>query len=335
MNLEQTNALWTKYKETYGLDSPVMIEEVAYDAPDNVEAFFDLIELLQGRVILHLTKRVHLYRPDFVLFIIIHEFTHLYDFLTCPFPVTEHEKLFLYMNAYSEYHACRLTLGYLLEDISFFNRDKERERKPEKTVYVNKNQIPAPFREISVRRLLEEGLFRTRIAYEEFYITTLPNLFVNSFRQLMYLYGYISLFDNDIATLERTLRVLRIDDGNYLMLYDALKKVDVEKILYYARQCYDGGFLLFLRNFIRSNYDPSLYEPEELNGITAENAQEFIDKLNERQAKESGGVMAADPGTGGVPRIEESPAAAFLRGAVAAARCSGQPDIFLSAFENQ
>ena len=111
MNLEQANALWMKYKETYGLDSPVMIEEVAYDAPDNVEAFFDLIELLQGRVILHMTKRAHLYRPDFVLFIVIHEFTHLYDFLTCPFPVTEHEDLFLYMNAYSEYHACRLTLG--------------------------------------------------------------------------------------------------------------------------------------------------------------------------------------------------------------------------------
>ena len=334
MNLEQANALWTKYKETYGLDSPVMIEEVAYDAPDNVEAFFDLIELLQGRVILHMTKRAHLYRPDFVLFIVIHEFTHLYDFLTCPFPVTEHEKLFLYMNAYSEYHACRLTLGYLLEDISYFNRDKERERKPEKTVYVNKNQIPAPFREISIRRLLEEGLFRTKIAYEEFYITTLPNLFVNSFRQLMYLYGYISLFENDIATLERTLRVLRIDDGNYLMLYDALKKVDVDNILFYAKECYDGGFLLFLRNFIRSNYDPSLYDAEELNSVTAETAQDFIDVLNERQAARETRSMAAIGRHTSVPNLEESPAAAFLRGAIDAARYSGQPDFFMETFEN-
>ncbi len=322
MKLEQVNALWKTYKEKYGLDSPVMIEEVAYDAPDNVEAFFDLIELLQGKYILHMTKRTHLYRPDFVLFIVTHEFTHLYDFLTCPFPVDDHENLFLYMNAYSEYHACRLTLEYLLEDISYFNRDKTKERKPEKKVYVNKNQIPAPFREISIRRLLEEGLFRTKIAYEEFYVTTLPNLFVNSFRQLMYLYGYISHFENDIQTLEQTLRVLRIDDGNYLMLYDALKKVDVDQILHFTKECYNGGFLLFLRNFIRTHYDPSLYDQEELNSVTAETAQDFIDTLNDRMVAR--GDADLDPASlmAGVPNLENSPAAAFLRGAVETARYS-------------
>ena len=95
-----------------------------------------------------------------------------------------------------------------------------------------------------------------------------------------------------------------------------------------------GGFLLFLRNFIRSNYDPSLYDTEELGEITAETAQDFIDLLNERQAAREAGSAAACGRHSGVPRLEESPAAAFLRGAVDAARYRGQPGFFLETIEN-
>ena len=286
MTLEQVNGFWTAYKERYELDSDVMIDEVLFDAPEEVEAFFDLIELLAGKRILHMTRRAHIYRTEFVKFILTHEFTHLYDFLTCPFEPDRSEMLLLYMQSYSEYHACRVTLDYLIKDLSRDNR-----------VYVNKNQIPGPFKDISIRRLLEESLLRTRIAYEQFYVLTMPNMFVNGFRHLMYLMGYISLLNNDEETLVRTLKVLRIDDGNYLLLYKALKDEDVDKILLYTRKCYDGGFIYFLKRYIHDHMDPDLYNEEELEELTPENYEEFMEILNERreQAEEAASDMEGEP----------------------------------------
>lgn len=295
MNLREVNKLWKEYKKRHGMDNNLLIEEVVFDAPEEVEAFFDLIELLAGKRILHMTRRAHIYRSEFIKFILTHEFTHLYDFINCPFDIEDHERLFLYMNSYSEFHACKVTLEMLIKDLS--NDDK---------VYVNKNQIPGPFKDISIRRLMEESLYRTKLAYDTFYVITIPHHFVNSFRQLMYLYGYISILKNDMDTLERTLRVLRIDDGNYIFLYRALKEEDVDGILEYAKKVYHGAFLYFIKSFIRRNYDPDLYSDEELEGLDETNAQEFIEELNKR--------------VGTLDQVPKDPKESFLQDSIKYAR---------------
>ena len=66
------NDLWKKYKKNLGFDSDVEISEILYDAADGVEASFDLMEMLEGKYILHLTRRFPIYREEFVHFLFMH-----------------------------------------------------------------------------------------------------------------------------------------------------------------------------------------------------------------------------------------------------------------------
>lgn len=294
MNLEQINELWTEYKERYELDSDIMIEGVAYDTPEFVEGCFDLIELMHGRYILHLTRRVHIYSESYIRFILFHEFTHFYDFIKSDFE--EKQDLFLYMNSYSEYHACRIALGHFIDRLTL------------KTVHINKIQIPGPFKEISIRRLLEESLYRAKMGYDEFYAFYQPQDFVNCFRLLMYLFGYIALFkDQDEALVAQVLKVLRIKDDCYINLYHALKDQDIPLILDYCKECYECAFLMFLRDYIHKHYDPSLYDEDELESLTQDNYQEFLEDLDEQQQEMDDAQEEM-----------ESPIAAFIAGCLKA-----------------
>ena len=154
MNLRQINELWNEYKEKYDLPKDVQISAVQYDAEKYVEGFFNILELLDGKYILHLNPRFHLYSDSYARFILFHEFTHFYDFINSSFDETE--DLFIYMNAYSEFHACRVTLARFMERLTL------------KTVHIDKIQIPGPFNEISIRHLLEEGLWRVKVCFEQF-----------------------------------------------------------------------------------------------------------------------------------------------------------------------
>mgnify|MGYP002609720542 FL=1 len=212
MNLRQINELWNEYKEKYDLPKDVQISAVQYDAEKYVEGFFNILELLDGKYILHLNPRFHLYSDSYARFILFHEFTHFYDFINSSFDETE--DLFIYMNAYSEFHACRVTLARFMERLTL------------KTVHIDKIQIPGPFNEISIRHLLEEGLWRVKICFEQFLETLEPNDFVMTFRQLMYLLGYISLFENDDVLLEQTLQFAHLDTDDFFALYHALKELE-------------------------------------------------------------------------------------------------------------
>ena len=212
MNLRQINELWNEYKEKYDLPKDVQISAVQYDAEKYVEGFFNILELLDGKYILHLNPRFHLYSDSYARFILFHEFTHFYDFINSSFDETE--DLFIYMNAYSEFHACRVTLARFMERLTL------------KTVHIDKIQIPGPFNEISIRHLLEEGLWRVKVCFEQFLETLEPNDFVMTFRQLMYLLGYISLFENDDVLLEQTLQFAHLDTDDFFALYHALKELE-------------------------------------------------------------------------------------------------------------
>ena len=185
MNLTQINNLWEEYKETYELDSDARITAVRYDTGEYVEGCFNLIEMMDGDYILHVNPNMHLYNEEYCKFILFHEFTHFYDYITNPFPEEEKEKLIMWMNAYSEFHACRLTLARCIELVRL------------KTVDVDKMQIPGQYKEISIRQLLMESIYRAQIFFMDFIVSNNLQDYANGLRSLMYLLGYVSLFEND------------------------------------------------------------------------------------------------------------------------------------------
>ncbi len=313
------NRMWNCYKEKKGLRSDIVIDELRFDAAEGTEASFDLIELLKGQTTLHVTKRLHLYRGDFVQFLLWHEFTHLYDFITYPYEkpdpddaasrgsMTENvntasdraifgnygeirlprkqsaedllksdagKRLFDYMNTYSEFHACRTALGMIFHDAGSL-----------RGIDADKNQIPAPFREISLKRMLGDCLRRAHVAYKKFEMMMVPQVFVVYFRQIMYLYGYVSFFGNDTEALRQSFEVLGIADKEelYLAMYQALKEKRIDDILLYSERIYRDSYLLFVREYIRKHYDPGLYTEEELAELTPDNYHDFLEMIANRK----------------------------------------------------
>lgn len=104
-----------------------------------------------------------------------------------------------------------------------------------------------------------------------------------TFRQLMYLLGYISLFENDDVLLEQTLQFAHLDTDDFFDLYHALKEINYEEILKLTRKIYNSAFLIYLRGFFRRNYDRRILPDDELENITADNCDEYKAILDQRQ----------------------------------------------------
>lgn len=317
--LLQFNKMWTDYKKRNQIASGILLDEVRADAPEGTEACFDLMEMLEDRYILHVTSRIHLYNGDFTDFILDHEFTHLADFIAYPYKKPslmyfgerardeEHvntaadknifgdygkinlprkktrkgllsddigKRLFDYMNTYSEFHACQVALSRLLSDPA-----------GRCLVDVDKNIIPAPFKYISLRRMLGDTLRKAHAAYQKFSAMLVPQVFALYFRYVMYLFGYVSYFGNDIDILRQTLAVLEVGDKEelYLAMYQALKDKDIERILDQTGRIYQDSYLPFVKEYIRRHYDAGLYTEEELEEITPDNYHDFLETLANRK----------------------------------------------------
>ena len=317
--LSQWNKMWVDYKRDQHCDSDILLDEVRYDAPDGVEASFDLLEMIEGKYILHLTKRIHIYRSEFVHFLLYHEFTHLKDFIEYPYekPTLDDirrrtiqednvntasdrsifgtfgeihlpqklsgdnmlegdhgKKLFDYMNTYSEYHACRIAFSKIV-----------RPSAEGAVIDVSKKQVPGPFKDISIQRMLSDCLRRAHIAYQKFSALLVPQIFVLYFRQVMYLFGYVSHFGNDVETLKKTFEVMGISDLEemYLDMYKALKDKDIQAIYECSNRIYHDSYVSFVKDYIRKNYDPGLYTEDELNNVTPENYHLFIEMITNRK----------------------------------------------------
>ena len=317
--LSQWNKKWCDFKRNMHCDSDILLDQVLYDAPDGVEASFDLLEMIQGKYILHLTRRIHIYRSEFVDFLLYHEFTHLLDFIEYPYtrPTMDDikrreireenvntasdrsifgtfgeihlpqkmsgenmlegdvgKKLFDYMNTYSEFHACQTAFGKV------FRQSQEGE-----LIDVRKNQVPGPFRDISIQKMLSDCLRRAHVAYQKFSAMLVPQVFVLYFRQMMYLFGYLSYFANDLEMLRQTFDVLGVRnlEEMYLGMYQSLKEKNIPDILASADQIYRDSYLPFVKDYIRRNYDPGLYTEDELDKITPENYHAFLEMIANRK----------------------------------------------------
>ena len=221
MTLESINKKWIRYKEKYQVDSPVLIEEVRFDAAKGVESSFDVTELFSGSYILHLSEKMHLYRGAYIDYILCHEFTHLADFLTHPYSSNVVGRLYPYMNTWSEYHASRRCLGMVLEKAFSGQVD------PEKAV------IPQAFRDISLRKLINDTLGQTKAALEEFRHSGNSSVYHLFFRCLMYLMGYLSHFANAQDILDYSLSYLQLDTSLCRELYAALLKGEARDLIPY------------------------------------------------------------------------------------------------------
>lgn len=268
MNIKEINDLWIEYKKKYGIDSDIMIEDVKYDTEEYVEGCFNLLELMEGKYILHLNPKVHIYRDSYVKFILFHEFTHFYDFFHCPYE-QKNEKLF-FMNAYSEFHACKVTLARCIEQYQI------------KLTDIDKIQIPGPFREISIRKLLNESLSRLKYYMEIYYLTYQIHDFINAFRQMMYLFGYISLFKDDSILVQYTMKVLDLGDDRVLELYKCMKENELDKVVPIYKSIADDVILAYIRISFRRYYDRDILSDEELQEINNDNYEEYIRILNDR-----------------------------------------------------
>lgn len=278
MNLTQINLLWEEYKEKYDIDSSAKITAVKYDTDRYVEGCFNLLELMEGEYVLHLNPNVHLYAESYVKFILFHEFTHFYDFMHCPYK--EKLPMIMWMNAYSEYHACRVTLARFIETLTL------------SMVHMDKVQLPGPYREISIRRLLIESVYRTKLHFDAFFTDYELSDFVGGFRNLMYLFGYLSLFKNDETMVEETLTALHINDTYFRSLYQALKDMDADQIISLYQSITDKATLTYLKAMFRRFYPPQILSDDEIQGITLDNYRDYADRLD-RKIRESGLASSA------------------------------------------
>ena len=273
MNLTQINLLWDEYKKKYGIEDDIRISAVRYDTDRYVEGCFNLLELLDGEYILHLNQNVHLYAESYVKFILFHEFTHFYDFIHCPYE--EKLPMIMWMNAYSEYHACRVTLARFIETLTLT------------TVHMDKVQLPGPYREISIRRLLIEAVYRAKIYFDAFFRDYQLADFAGGFRSLMYLFGYLSLFQNDEKMVEETLTALRVNDEYFRTIYRALKDMDFDKVIEMYQAITDKATLIYLKEMFRRFYPPQILSDEEIDEITLDNYRDYAERLD-RKMREAG-----------------------------------------------
>ena len=219
MTLQEINSKWIAYKKEYHIDSPVLIDEIRYDASKGTESSFDVTELFTEYYVLHLSEKFPLYRSEYIDFILCHEFTHLADFLSHPYSYNVVSKLYHYMNSWSEFHASRRCLGMVLKT-SFHG-----------TIDPDKSVIPQPFRDISLRKLINDTLGYAGGALEEYRHSSNQQLYRVFFRYLMYLMGYVSHFANAKDILSYCLSFLKLDDPIFLSLYEALLKGEPREII--------------------------------------------------------------------------------------------------------
>jgi hypothetical protein len=252
MTLENINKRWISYKTQYGLDSPVLIEEVRFDGDKGIDASFDITEMYTHHYVLHLNPKIHLYRSDYVDMILWHEFTHLYDFLEQPFAYKVMRKIYLYMNTYSEYHAARRTLERVLfsNNSSEIRQNKDTQHRSsqsgatsgkiiQKGFSPDKCIIPTAFKEISLRNLVSDTLRHAERAHAWFVENPDHQSFHLYLRYVMYLMGYASLFANKKDILKFCLADLHESEDLYMELFKILEEKDFFKIVSHMDEIYD------------------------------------------------------------------------------------------------
>lgn len=231
MMLNDINKKWISYKQVYNLDSPVLVEELRFDAEEGTDSSFDITEMFSHHYVLHLNPKVHLYRSDYVDIVLWHEFTHLYDFLNQPFAYKVMRKIYLYMNTFSEYHASRRTIERTISLAC------PGEINPDKCL------IPTAYKEISIRELVNNTLKHAELSQSWFKKHPSHQSFHIYLRYVMYLMGYASIFENKKDILRFCLTDLKESEELYLELFDIMEDKDFFKIVSHMDAIYEEAGL--------------------------------------------------------------------------------------------
>ncbi len=253
MTLQQVNEKWMSFKREQGLICDLQIEEILSDAPKGVEASFDLQELMTGRVVLHVSDQLDFCRTDYVDFVLYHEFTHLYDFYGCPYAQGRQEDFYGYMNSFSEFHASRLSLAEILRaDIScrtFIGSPAGSGPGLPMTIMDRSDLLPQPDRTGSIRQLLNRCYGMAKNGFEKFQELSIPQIFQFCFKQVMYIFGYVSLFESADVMARQVCRELRLTEEHYMNLYRALLKSETDEVLSATKSIYEEAYVPFVKAF--------------------------------------------------------------------------------------
>lgn len=253
MTLQQVNEKWVSFQREQGLVCDLQIQEIVSDAPRGVEASFDLQELMSGRVVLHISDQLEQARQDYVDFVLYHEFTHLYDFYTCPYEEKRQEDFFAYMNSYSEFHASRLSLAEILRDDiacrTFIGSPAGSGPGLSMAMMDRNDLLPQPEETGSIRQLLNRCFGRAKAGFEKFRELSIPQIFQFCFKQVMYLFGYVSLFEGAEVMVRQVCRELGLTEDLYMKLYQALLDSDTDEALSAARLIYEEAYVPFVKAF--------------------------------------------------------------------------------------
>ena len=147
---------------------------------------------------------------------------------------------------------------------------------------MDKAQLPGPYREISIRHLLIESVYRTKIYFDAFFKEYHLSDFAGGFRNLMYLFGYLSLFQNDDKMVDETLTALHINDELFHTIYQALKDMDFDKVIEMYQAITDKATLTYLKAMFRRYYPPQILSDDDIEEITLDNYRDYAERLDQK-----------------------------------------------------
>ena len=114
MTKEEILLSYDEFYKYIGKPQIIPIDEIVFDIPENMSttAKVNIVELIDGKVILHINPNINIFLPQHRKAILFHEFTHIYDFtlLKDTYPDTIGDV----MCSYSEIHASMIEMKILL-----------------------------------------------------------------------------------------------------------------------------------------------------------------------------------------------------------------------------
>lgn len=185
--------IWYNEFSTFINHQMPLLNGILFDIKEdnNINAKVQIQELELKKYIIHVNKRMINYLDNYNKAILFHEFTHIYDYLTCPPNINK--KTFL--NSYSECHASSIELSILLS-INY-----------RQTVFFDQEQIVAW--EDTKKPLIDIVFMKSANAQKNLESLDIDNISKNPLTSLCYYLGYLKVFSNGIFVLKKEVELYK------------------------------------------------------------------------------------------------------------------------------